>query len=116
MNKMRIIKWIALIFGIWLVFLAALNLTFRPSHDRIWEPGHEALPHINIEDGLVTITNYRHLKSTRALKPTRNYETKSFPISDITGVSVLRGAGPLEVAVVGNGYQTIFNIDVWQSL
>src|SRR3989338_551769 len=89
MNKMRIIKWIALIFGIWLVFLAALNLTFRPSHDRIWEPGHEALPHINIEDGLVTITNYRHFKWTGALEATRDYETKSFPISDITGVSVL---------------------------
>ena len=89
MYKKRIIKWVALIFGIWLVFLVALNLTFRPSHDRVWEPGHEALPHINVVNDLVTITNYRHFKWTGALEATRDYETKSFPISDITGVSVL---------------------------
>lgn len=89
MHKRRILKWSAIIFGVWLIFLLALNLTHHPSHDRTWELGHEALPHISIKDELVTITNYRHFKWTDALEATPDYETKSFRLSDITGVSVL---------------------------
>jgi len=89
MNKMRIIKWAAVFLLVWLIFLIALNLIFRPTHDRIWEPGHEALPYIAVTDEDVTITNYRHFKWSGPVEAVTDYETKTFLLSDIIGVSVV---------------------------
>jgi hypothetical protein len=89
MHIQQISKWSAIALGAWLIFLVALTLLFRPSHDRVWEPGHEALPLITIQDEQVTITNYRHFKWTGALEAARDYETRSFSLADITSVSVL---------------------------
>ena len=89
MSKHPFIKWgLALILAL-VIFFVSLQLIFHPSHDRLWEPGHEALPSINIKEGMVTINNYRHFKWTGALDATPSYEERSFPLSDITGVSVL---------------------------
>lgn len=82
------LKWTLFALAGFLLFVLLLNVMFRPSHDRIWETGHEALPYITEEDGLITITNYRHFKWTGPLTATPDYVTKSFPLSDVTGVAV----------------------------
>lgn len=82
-------KWLLFTLALFLVFLLALSIVFRPSHDRVWETGHEALPYIAQEEGLVTITNFRHFKWTGPFAATPDYTSRSFPLEDITGVSVL---------------------------
>lgn len=85
-------KWrrlgIGILTGIVLGFIA-LTLLFRPSHDRVWEAGHEALPLITFTDNQVSIDNYRNFAWTGALDATRTYETRGFSLSDISGVDVL---------------------------
>lgn len=82
-------KWLLAILANCLVFIIALTFVFHPSHDRTWETGHEALPYIAEENGQITITNFRHFKWTGPFEATINYTSRSFPLEEITGVSVL---------------------------
>lgn len=84
-----VLRWSFYILSALLIFVVALTVLFRPSHDRAWEPGHEALPLITLENEQVTITNYRNFKWSGPLTATANYETKTFSLSEINGVSVL---------------------------
>lgn len=89
MTSTKFFTWLAYLFLVVVVFFIALNLIFRPSHDRVWEIGHEQLPAISVTNDLVTIENYRYFKWTGPFEATPNYETRQFLLSDITGVSVL---------------------------
>lgn len=66
----------------------ALTVLFVPSHNRIWEAGHETLPHISLTDSQITIDNYRHFIWTGALEATPRYEKRELSLSDITGIDV----------------------------
>jgi hypothetical protein len=89
MTKNPLIKWSLLTSLILVVTFILLQVIFRPSHERTWELGHENLPSITINNDEVTINNYRNFFWTGALTATPNYETRTFKLSDITGVDVV---------------------------
>jgi hypothetical protein len=64
---------------------------FRPSHDREWEFGHEALPQIVYSDtsSAITIENFRDFAWSGAKTADASYETRSFDLEQMTGVDVL---------------------------
>lgn len=71
----------AMIFFVWL-FLQ------RPSHDRDWEVGQEALPKITIDDEMVTIENYRNFIWYKDGSVDKNYETREFNLDELQSVDV----------------------------
>lgn len=89
MVKSPYLKWILLLLLILAFVFQSLQIIFRPSHDRVWELGHEALPSITTSGDDVTIDNYRNFKWSGPLTATPNYETRSFKLSDIEGVDVV---------------------------
>lgn len=89
MVKSPYLKWTLLLLLVLAFVFLSLQIIFRPSHDRVWELGHEALPSITISGDNVTIDNYRNFKWSGPLTATPNYETRSFKLSDIEGVDVI---------------------------
>ena len=95
-NKIHMVRWYT--FLRWVlcavitigVLYVLLLLLFRPSHDRDWELGHEALPHIVYSDmgNQVTIENFRNFQWSSAKTADVNYETRTFNLDDIIGVDV----------------------------
>jgi hypothetical protein len=86
-------RWFRIIFYIlfaWLVGYLILLLVFRPSHDRAWELGHEALPYFTYSatSSMVTIQNYRDFTWTGVATAAQRYETRSFDLDQLTGVDV----------------------------
>jgi hypothetical protein len=85
-------KWLRVVMGAAILLILgkiALTLLFTPSHDRTWEAGHEALPHITFNDSEITIDNYRNFTWTGALEATPSYEKRKISLNDISGVDVL---------------------------
>lgn len=70
------------------VFYVALVILFRPSHDRVWELGQEALPYIRMEGDAVTITNFRNFDWQGEGKAVVRYETRTFSLSALERVDV----------------------------
>lgn len=79
----------AITFLLVVMFFVSLFFIFKPSHDRAWEAGHEALPYISFSGATTTITNFRHFDWSGPFTAKQNYETKVFSIEDIQSVSVL---------------------------
>ena len=66
-----------------LVYLT-LTVSFRPSHDRLWELGQESMPYIAItETGQIDITNFRNFDWQKNSETTPNYETRSYKLEDL---------------------------------
>lgn len=83
-------KWLWFVPLVFLIGLfTLLQITLKPSHDRTWELGHEALPQILIDDNEVMIENYRNFTWTGPLTANPTYETRSFVLDDIEGVDVV---------------------------
>lgn len=76
--------------GIGVLYLLLLSV-FRPSHDRDWELGHEALPQIvySAESSEITIENYRNFAWTEVNAADIQYETRSFNLNELSGVDVI---------------------------
>jgi hypothetical protein len=89
MHKKPIFKWSLIILLVWFVFFISLQVIFRPSHDRDWEMGHEALPSVTIENDKIIINNYRNFSWVGPFEAEPNYTTRSFNFSDIEGVDVV---------------------------
>lgn len=89
-RKKKIVRALFILFlGLLLMYLG-LVLLFRPSHDRIWELGQEALPHITYTatSSNITIENYRNFAWTGTKSATTTYETRTFDLDKLTGVDV----------------------------
>lgn len=85
-NKfLRLVSYFAL--ALCLLYLLLLTL-FRPSHNRNWELGHEALPQITYSQNNVSIENYRDFDWTTKSNAEINYLTKNFNLDEMTGVDV----------------------------
>ncbi len=74
----------ACFFGAYLI----LVMVFRPSHERNWELGQEQLPHFNFDGDRMTIEKFRHFKWRTETEADIRYETRTFDVTDITGVDV----------------------------
>jgi hypothetical protein len=87
-------KWVLrpliFILAAWAICYALLVVTFRPSHDRDWELGHEALPHITYSptSTMVTIENFRNFAWTDVMAAQTRYETRTFDLEKLEGVDV----------------------------
>jgi hypothetical protein len=67
-----------------------LFMVFRPSHDRAWELGQEALPQITIdENDVITITNFRNFDWQKDGGATPRYETRTYALDTLKSVDVL---------------------------
>ncbi len=68
-----------------------LFITFQPSHNRDWELGHEALPHITYAttSSSITIDNFRNFNWTAVKAAEVSYETRTFDLDQMSGVDVL---------------------------
>lgn len=88
--KNRILRWLWYILILAGVAYTILFFTFQPSHDRDWELGHEALPHIlySPTSSIVTIENFRNFNWTEVSSADATYETESFDLDQISGVDV----------------------------
>jgi len=86
----KILRWLFYLLIVIGVLYAILFITFQPSHDRDWELGHEALPHIlySATSSDITIENYRNFNWTEVKSADVNYETMSFDLDKMTGVDV----------------------------
>ncbi len=73
------------------VFYIVTLLLFRPSHDREWQLGHEALPQIvySTESSQISIANYRNFAWTEVNAADIQYETRSFDLDQMSGVDVI---------------------------
>jgi len=73
------------------VFYIVILLLFRPSHDREWQLGHEALPQIvySTESSQISIANYRNFAWTEVNAADIQYETRSFDLDQMSGVDVI---------------------------
>jgi len=73
------------------VFYIVILLLFRPSHDREWQLGHEALPQIvySTESSQISIANYRNFAWTEVNADDIQYETRSFDLDQMSGVDVI---------------------------
>ncbi len=89
MLKSLYVKWLLVILLVLFFGFLVLQIIFRPSHDRVWELGHESLPSIAIRGDGVTIDNYRNFVWTGPLTAVSNYETRSFKLNEIEGVDVV---------------------------
>ncbi len=89
LNK-RIIKFVFFgVVGLFLIVFIAINILFRPSHDRDWELGQEKLPHILFDDnGKITIENFRNFDWKEDSTSDINYETKFYDIETLDSVDV----------------------------
>ncbi|MCA9361749.1 DUF4105 domain-containing protein [Candidatus Kaiserbacteria bacterium] len=78
------------LWGAWLLTYLILWVVFRPSHDRDWELGHEALPQIvySATSSLVTIENYRNFEWTNVNTANAQYETRTFDLDQLERVDV----------------------------
>ncbi len=72
------------------IIYLTLLIVFRPSHDRDWELGHEALPHIlySATSSQITIENYRNFNWTAVKSADVSYETRTYNLDDIESVDV----------------------------
>lgn len=89
-RRKKVLRVISVIFVIWLLVYLALVIMFRPSHDREWELGQEALPHITYaENGSeITIENYRNFAWSGTKSADIVYETRTFDLNKLSGVDV----------------------------
>lgn len=83
-------RWVLYALAVWVVIYVVLVLTFRPSHNRAWELGHEQLPHIvySATSSWVTIESYRDFSWTGVKEAVVRYETQTLDLDTITGVDV----------------------------
>lgn len=70
------------------VFFAWLALQ-QPSHDRDWEVGQEQLPQLIIDGDDVMIHNYRNYDWRDDGSADKNYETRTYKLSQIDSVDVI---------------------------
>jgi hypothetical protein len=91
LKRYKILRWLLLTVLLIGVLYLILLFSFRPSHNRDWELGHEALPQIIYDQASsqVTIENYRNFNWTTAKSAEANYETRTFDLNEMTGVDVL---------------------------
>lgn len=78
------------ILAVWSVVYLILIVTFRPSHDRDWELGHEQLPQFIFSnlDSEVTINNFRNFNWTDTISAEVEYKTRVFDYDAVNGVDV----------------------------
>jgi len=86
----KIGKWLLFLLLLWLFVYLVLIFLFQPSHDRVWELGHEALPRIvySATSSLVTIENFRDFLWTDVAEADVRYVTKTFDLEQIERVDV----------------------------
>jgi hypothetical protein len=64
-------------------------LVQKPSHDRVWELGQDALPYITTEGNDITITNLRDFAWTGPFEAERSYTTGTFRLDELKTVDVI---------------------------
>ncbi|MCA9355752.1 DUF4105 domain-containing protein [Candidatus Kaiserbacteria bacterium] len=89
-KKHRWLRWLAYFAVAVLLFYLLLLVLFRPSHERDWELGHEALPHVSYSSAgnEITIDNYRNFEWTAVKSADVKYEIRTFDLDEMTGVDV----------------------------
>jgi hypothetical protein len=85
----KLFRWTLVLLGIIILIGGAYLLTLSPSHDRVWELGHDELPRIDIVDDEVTITNLRDFAWTGPFEAEPNYITDTFRLSELETVDVV---------------------------
>ncbi len=86
----RVQRWLVCFVTLCCVLYLLLIILVRPSHDRMWELGQEALPAITIKDsGEITITNFRNFDWQKEGSTTPRYETRTYTLDTIKTVDVL---------------------------
>lgn len=90
MKRKKIGRVLIYILATWLVVYLFLVAAFRPSHDRDWELGHEALPHIvySATSSEFTIENFRDFTWTGGFEAEPNYISKTLDLDKISTVDV----------------------------
>ena len=85
----KIFKFLFIIIGV--VFIGVLIfLAFqKPSHDRVWENGHEELPYIDIEDKTITVTNMRDFQWSGPYTAEPNYISDTFNLDEMDTAEVI---------------------------
>ena len=81
-NRFRTRAWIA---GSVFVIYAA-TLFIRPSNDRDWDPDHAHVAEATIENGVITINNFRNCRYRSESDYVPIFETKQFPLKSIQSV------------------------------
>lgn len=72
------------------VLYLALYVVLRPSHDRTWELGQEAMPSISFDEGgAISIKNFRNFDWQKDGSTTPRYETRTYSLNDLQTVDVL---------------------------
>ena len=79
----KILKGVLILIGILLIGLLVFLAFQKPSHARTWENGHEELPSIAIEDGLITIQNMRDFEWDGPFSAEPNYITDTFNLEEM---------------------------------
>jgi hypothetical protein len=83
----RRLLYVVVLFG---VLYLVLYASFRPSHERTWELGQEALPYIEVkENGEITVTNFRNFDWQKEGSTTPRYETRTYSLDTLETVDVL---------------------------
>jgi len=90
MNIRRIVfRWIPITLGVMFMVGVVVVFSRTPSHDRDWEMGQEALPHIVFEGDRFTIENLRDFKWTGPFEAEPQYIEDSFDLRDMESVDVV---------------------------
>ena len=90
-KKKKVFRWLRFFLAGIVAFYLIILVVFRPSHDRDWELGHEALPKIvySAESSQITIENFRNFAWTEVSAADIQYETRSFDLDQLSGVDVI---------------------------
>lgn len=90
LKESRTVRYLLMFLAVWFFAYLILVISFRPSHDRDWELGHEQLPKIEYSDtsSEITIQNFRNFEWTGKKEAVVNYEDKNFDLNEMVGVDV----------------------------
>ncbi len=81
-NRSTARAWVA--GSVIVVYLATLLI--RPSNDRVWDPDHAKVAETLIENGVVTIGNFRNCQYRSESDFDVHFQTKQFPLEKIESV------------------------------
>lgn len=71
------------------ISIKSLSALFPPTHNRDWMIGQESMPLFHVEEDVFVIDNFRNFEWETHASAQRNYESRKFDLSKLTGVDVL---------------------------
>jgi len=82
----KLLKWLAILIGVIVIFILLLNIFVNPTNDRDWNDDQGVLPYAEINDNLISIHNIRNFNYASTTSYTVNYYDRTFDLDKLKKV------------------------------